>query len=102
MERLELVTNFGSLKVGDLVVVKCPCGNDVRGILVRQETVLVMFRGYEPVWFREPPHYCGGFRKPHVISAEVVRRRIVYRVDTGLEREETISAGARRPETVDA
>lgn len=86
-EREVLVTDFATLRQGDLVVVKCPCGKDARGILMNTRDVMLIDGSQSPVWFRSPPHFCGGYMNEHVISPGAVARRIVFKVDTGLSRD---------------
>ena len=92
-ERLTLVTDFGSLRVGDLVVVKCDyweCGRAHRGMLLEWVSTGLANtpdgRSVEaPEWLIRGRHRVTDaaidvFR----VSKLTVARRIVYRVDTGL------------------
>jgi hypothetical protein len=95
-EKLKLVTDFRSLRQGDLVVVKCDhrdCGRAHRGMLLEFVTD---FAGRTPtgesvdvaawslpVTHRSPSGILGEFG----VSALTVARRIVFLVDVGLSRE---------------
>lgn len=91
-ERLELVTDFASLRAGMIVVVKpCSCGKAVRGMLVefRRDGEISSKGGRVPAdaWLTEPGHGCGPWRFPHVVSTRTVADRRVYRVVDGLDPE---------------
>lgn len=95
-ERLTLVTDFGKLKAGDLVVVSCTlCGEKHPAMLLNRSPCQThwgwdMGPGQCPPW---APHTC-------LTDFDVTDRR-VYLVDTGLDRQETNEAtqGAPRHET---
>lgn len=94
-EKLALVTEFGSLKAGDLVVVKpCPgCGHSHREILLLPGTW-----GEHPCWTVEPLPNCAPPEKgPGLIVPWLVTKRVVYLVDTGLEQSETTAKAESRP-----
>lgn len=108
-ERLTLVTDFGSLRVGDLVVVKpCSlCGRAERAILVaklRDGTDAVTGEGIAVAFEMYPRPACAVDDMVDVIDHVSVDLRIVYRVETGVSREtETrIANPLKNRESVDA
>lgn len=85
-ERLILVTDFSSLRQGDLVVVHCErpgCGKH-RGLLMRMAHGNLGNR-WDGVEFWETTASCGPVLMG--LHAECVARRIVFLVDVGLSRE---------------
>ena len=90
-EKLRLVTEFSSLRQGDLVVVKCDhCGRSHREMLLRWESrrAIAFLPGGEVVnamagWNLGP--VCNG--TDFVVTPRGVARRIVFLVDVGLSRE---------------
>lgn len=94
-EKLELVTNFESLRSGMIVVVK-PCSNPFckkqhRHLLLKlsADTHFVgdgfdVVESAAPAWDVLPGRSCRPAAEA-VVSADTVYRRIVYRVIDGLE-----------------
>lgn len=108
-ERLKLVTDFASLRVGMIVVVKpCrKCFETHRHMLVRLDRSCRHFGagGFEtvaPAWDVIPGRRCS--RPPHaepIVSVQMVAAGIVFRVVDGLDpeadkRADTISSTAAR------
>jgi hypothetical protein len=99
-EQLRLVTDFGKLKAGDLVVAK-PCGwctdgaHGHRVMLMSPARVFVNGADQDVFHSAPAPHGWGDF----VVSRGNVDKGLVYLVDTGLtqEQETTEAAPARRP-----
>lgn len=93
-ERLELVTDFASLRAGMIVVIRA-CGwcegADHRGLLVRPWGPHVSnspTRGPERVdaaWEVAPRPVGGGHTLPLIVSARAVEMRRVFRVVDGLD-----------------
>ena len=94
-ERLELVTDFGSLRQGDLVVVcGCDqCGGRHRGILLYPEVATVFTSGRiendVPTFELHPQPSCRPAVAGLLIGAfsvcpSFVAAKVVYRVDVGL------------------
>ena len=100
-ERLSLVTDFGTLKAGDLVVVNCrPCGGRHRGQLLGPSIQGAPFNGgwLEDMCFRVAPKTSHGVM---LVGRQTVSARIVFLVDTGLSASETTeTAKPRRLERV--
>ena len=93
-ERLELVTDFATLRAGMIVVsVNCPwCGaSKHRHMLVSQSTENVIsatgayFRG--PAWSLAPERYCNGMANGHVITRVSVDESRLFRVVDSLDRD---------------
>lgn len=91
-ERLELVTDFATLKAGMLVVVKpCPmCGRAPRSMLSEFVSADALdrsrrARATSDSWLSLPGHVCSGNRLPYALDARAVRGGIVYRVVDGLD-----------------
>jgi hypothetical protein len=106
-ERLILVTDFGSLRQGDLVVV-CDrdCGGRHRGILLYPEVATVFIWGRVendvPTFELHPQPSCRPAVAGLVIGAfsvcpSSVAAKVVYRVDTGLGSAEEAERDARTP-----
>lgn len=102
-ERLTLVTDFASLKAGDLVVVK-PCGNcgePHRTMLTSIGWGIVGHKGGPSIshpWDCTPDHFCHD--STFCVSEFAVREGRVYLVDTGLDLEETTENDTANPNAI--
>lgn len=96
-ERLILVTDFGKLKAGDLVVVKqcIRCGRAHRQILLRWSVgECRQWRTGEDLegFIVEPRARCANKEIKHLfVTRDMVASGRVYLVDTGLEQTQSIS-----------
>ncbi len=97
-ERLELVTEFSSLKAGMLVVVNCRrgCGNH-RYMLVKLTDNDWVYAGVTMGWWTLPKPNCSGNETYGGVTTAAVTERRVYRVvDPDADKAETTEAETPR------
>lgn len=103
-ERLKLVTDFGELRAGMIVVVKpCGCGAAHRGMLIGPVTGHPEYVGL--AFTMLPSVHCdaGGWRgRERCVGRPAVAGRMIHRVEDGLESSSSQKATTRNPKTVQA
>lgn len=110
-ERLELVTDFSSLRAGMIVVIRpCfECGSTHRMLLTRRSPFHMsgptidgeMWSGH--AWFYEPAAPCDeewGSWGPAAITTMTMERGALYRVQDGLEQQRAASETSEQPKTL--